>query len=73
MLCSKSLQLCLTLCDPMDCSLQGYSVHGILQARLLEWVAVSFFRGILGLCYFRGQGNAVSDVICFLNITLGNI
>ena len=34
-----------TLCNPMDCSLPGSSVHGILQARMLEWVAVSFSRG----------------------------
>ena len=33
---------CLTLCDPMDCSLPGSSLHGILQARVLEWVAISF-------------------------------
>ena len=38
-------QLCPTLCDPMDCSLSGSSVHGILQARILEWVAISFSRG----------------------------
>ena len=36
----KSLQLYLTLCDPMDCSPPGSSVHGILQARMLEWVAM---------------------------------
>ena len=41
---AKSLQLCLTLCDPMDCSLPGSSVHGIPQARILEWVAISFSR-----------------------------
>ena len=35
-------QSCPTLCDPMDCSLSGSSVHGILQARILEWVAISF-------------------------------
>ena len=35
----------LTLCDPMNCSLPGSSVHGILQARILEWVAVPFSRG----------------------------
>ena len=35
----------LTLCNPMDCSLPGSSVHGIFQARVLEWVAFSFFRG----------------------------
>ena len=39
---AKSLQSCPTLCDPMDCSLLGVSVHGILQARTLEWVAISF-------------------------------
>ena len=38
-------QLCLTLCDLMDCSLPGSSVHGILQARILEWVAIFFSRG----------------------------
>ena len=35
-------QLCLTLCDPMDYNLPGSSVHGILQAEILEWVAISF-------------------------------
>ena len=38
-------QLCLSLCDPVDCSLPGSSIHGILQARTLEWVAISFSRG----------------------------
>ena len=42
---AQSLQLCLTLCDPMDCSPPGSSVHGILQARILEWVAISSSRG----------------------------
>ena len=37
---AQSLQSCLTLCDPMDCSLPGSSVHRILQARILEWVAM---------------------------------
>ena len=41
---SEVTQLCLTLCDPMDCSLPGFSVHGIFQARVLEWVAISFSR-----------------------------
>ena len=44
-MCARSLQSCLTLCDPMDCSLTGSSVHGTLQARILEWVAVSSSRG----------------------------
>ena len=39
--CVLVAQSCLTLCDPMDCSLPGSSVHGILQARILEWVAFS--------------------------------
>ena len=38
-------RLCLTLCDPMDCSPPGSSVHGILQARILAWVAIPFSRG----------------------------
>ena len=38
-------QSCLTLCDPMDCSLPGFSVHGIFQARVLGWVVISFSRG----------------------------
>ena len=35
-------QSCLTLCDPVDCSPPGSSIHGIHQARILEWVAISF-------------------------------
>ena len=42
---SEVAQLCLTLCDPMDCSLPGFSIHGIFQARVLEWFAISFSRG----------------------------
>ena len=41
----KVAQFCLTLCDPMDCSLPGSSVCGILQARILEWVAIPFSGG----------------------------
>ena len=42
---SEVVQSCLTLCNPVDCSLPGFSVHGILQARILEWVTISFSRG----------------------------
>ena len=42
---SEVAQSCPTLCDPVDCSPPGSSVHGILQARVLEWAAISFFRG----------------------------
>ena len=44
-MCAKLLQLCPTLDDPMDCSPPGSSVHGILQARILEWVAMPSSRG----------------------------
>ena len=40
----KATQLCLMICDPVDCSPQNSSVHGILQARILEWVAMPFSR-----------------------------
>ena len=39
---SEVTQSCLTLCDPVDCSLPGSSVHGIFQARVLEWGAIAF-------------------------------
>ena len=48
---AMSLHSCPALCDPMDCSLPGFSAHGVLQARLLEWVAISFSRG-----FFPTQG-----------------
>ena len=41
----KVAQSCLIFCGPMDCSLPGFSVHGILQAGMLEWVAIPFSRG----------------------------
>ena len=44
-MCVLVAQSCPTLCDPMDCSPPGSSVHGILQARILEWTAISFSRG----------------------------
>ena len=57
---SLVIQSCLTLCDPTDCNPLGSSVHGIFQARILEWVAIPFCRGIfliqglnLGLLHCR--------------------
>ena len=51
-MCAQLLQSCPTLCDPMDCSPPGSSVHGILQARILNWVAMSSSRVI-----FTTQGS----------------
>ena len=45
LVCMLSLQSCPTLCNPMDCILPGSSVHGILQARILEWVVMPSSRG----------------------------
>ena len=42
---SEVAQSCPTLCDPMDCSLPSSSIHGIFQATVLEWIAISFSRG----------------------------
>ena len=46
---SEVTQSCLTLSDPMDCSLPGSSVHGIFQARVLEWGAIAFSRDIVSI------------------------
>ena len=56
---SEVSQSCPTLCNPMDCSLPGSSIHGIFQARILEWVAVSFSRGI-----FSTQGLNLGLIHC---------
>ena len=49
---SEVAQLCLTLSDPMDCSLPGSSIHGIFQARVLEWGAIAFSMGYHRLIKF---------------------
>ena len=46
---SEVAQSCPTLWDPVDCSLPGFSVHGIFQARILEWVAISFSKRNKGI------------------------
>ena len=53
---AKSLQSCPTLCDPMDCSSPGSSVHGIFQARVLELGAIAFSEWVLGQGYFLSAG-----------------
>ena len=71
--CAKSLQSCLTLCDPMVCSPPGSSVHGILQARTLGWAAMPSPRGCIYIypIFFRfpshlGCHRALSGVPCAL-------
>ena len=49
---AKSLQSCPTPSDPMDCSLPGSSVYGILQARVLEWGAIAFSVSKISTCLF---------------------
>ena len=58
---AKSLQLCLTLCDPIDGSPPGSPVPGILQARTLEWVAISFSRR--ALLQFRAEKPASTRLV----------
>ena len=62
--CAKLLQSCPTLCNPMDCSPPGFSVHGILQARILEWVAMPSSKGDLpepGIEPFSFMSPALAD------------
>ena len=59
--CAQQLQLCPTLCDPVDCSPPASSVHGIFPARILEWVAMSSSRGS---SQPRDQ-TCISQVSCF--------
>ena len=79
---AKLFQLCLTLCDPMDRSLPGSHVHGILQARILEWVAMSSFRKsswprdqtcipcIDRWVLYHWNTREAKDIICIAIITL---
>ena len=57
---SEVTQLCPTLCDPMDCSLPGSSVHGIFQARVLEWVAISFQKSLW--CVIQRKVRVIHEV-----------
>ena len=59
-------QLCLTLCNPMDCSPSGSLVHGILQARILEWVAMPSSRG-------SSQPRHRTSVSCLLHWQAGSL
>ena len=84
--CCLVAKSCLTLCDPMDCSPPGPSDHGIFQARILEWVAISFSRGssqprnqtcvsCIGSKFFTAEppGKHVGKYNCFEITTLSKI
>ena len=71
---AKSLQSCLTLCDPIDGSPPGSPVHGIFQARVLEWIAIAFSRIFLdqglNLCPLHWQADSFSFFFNWRMITL---
>ena len=61
---AKPVQSCPTRWDPMDCSPPGSSVHGIIQARILEWVSMAFSRGSLPKCAIPSEpGTSVSSCL----------
>ena len=69
-MCAQFAQSRQTLCDPMDCSLPGSSVHGILQARVLEWVAVSFFNSTIYIFFIHSPVDR--HLSCFNVLTVVN-
>ena len=69
---SEDAQSCPTLRDPMDCSLPGSSIHGIFQARVLEWVAIAFSSVNLANPNSpdsKGKGGIISIEICTLSLS----
>ena len=65
--CVLSLESCPTLCDPMDCSQPGPSVHGLLQARILEWIVISSFR------ISSRPGDRTPHFLCLLHWRAGSL
>ena len=61
---SEVAQSCPTLCDPMDCGLPGSSVHGIFQARVLEWGAIAFSEEINCQATKRYEGTLSINTYC---------
>ena len=65
---SEVAQLCPTLSDPMDCSLPGSSVHGIFQARVLEWGTIAFSVHTSSKVIFPNTGRKTDTLICFYTL-----
>ena len=61
---SEVVQLCRTLSDPMDCRLPGSSVHGIFQARVLEWGAIAFSEWYAGKCLISDSMGEKKALMC---------
>ena len=75
---AQSLQSCLTLCDPMNCSRSGSSVYGILQARIREWVAMLSFRGSWSHRNWRDWSHNLTQglkphLLCLLHWRVGSL
>ena len=71
---SEVAQSCPTLSDPMDCSPPGSSVHGIFQARVLEWGAIAFSENVYSWCVFRkADVNSILNVSCLRHILVNVI
>ena len=68
---SEVAQSCPTLSDPMDCSPPGSSVHGIFQARVLEWGAIAFSRYMYGISKKKKKIPYVSFILIYCNLTSG--
>ena len=71
--CVLGIQSCPTLCDPMDCSLPGSSVHGISQARILEWIAISYSRDLPKAGIKPGSFEVQADSLPSVSLLLRNI
>ena len=65
--CPKSFQSCLTLCYPKDCNPPCFSVHGILQARILEWIATPLLQGI----FLTQESNQC--LVCLLRLQVDSL
>ena len=65
---AKSLQSCPTLCNPIDSSPPGSSVSGILQARILEWVALSFSNGVYSQIWAKVPQSLILNDTAYIQV-----